>query len=157
VPERPREWIAFILALCTLGVLVPLIVLKETQTSPRLVISEATATVATTAVATRGNVGTAETPTVEGGTTALPGAKAGARLVLAASRGESRIVVRVGSAHGSVVFEGTLAKGETRTFTEPVLWASFSAAENIDAHVNGQPLGLPSGVVSIVITPQGLG
>jgi hypothetical protein len=156
VPDRPREWIAFVLALCTLGVLVPLIVLKETQTSSRPA-SNATATVATTAVATRGSTGRAKTPTVEGRTTPLPGAQAGAHLVLTASRGDSRVVVRLGSAHGSVLFEGTLAKGETRTFTEPVLWASFTASENIDVHLNGQPLGLPSGTVSIVITPQGFG
>ena len=148
VPDRLREWIAFLFAVCALGVLVPLIVLRETQTTVRLVHSEATTTVATT---------TGSTGPLESGTTALPGARVGAHLVLTASRGDSRIVVRLQSAHGSVLFAGTLVKGEARTFIAPVLWARFTTAENIDANVNGQPLDLPSGAVSIVITPQGSG
>ena len=152
VPDRPREWVAFALALCALGALVPLMVLRVTQSPVQLVHSEATAPLTTTAGATKGSTGPGES-----GTTSLPGAPARAHLVLTASRGDSRIVVRSASARGSVLFEGTLAKGETRTFTEPAIWASFTATENIVAHVNGQLLSLPSGDVSIVITPQGLG
>ena len=153
MPDRWREWIAFVLAVCALGVLVPLIVLRETQTSARPVHRND----GHGRRRLRSRQGGAREAPAESGTTSIAGVPTGARLVLTASRGDSRIVVRVRSARGSVLFAGPLAKGETRTFTEPVLWASFTAAENIDAHVNGQPLDLPSGAVSIVITPQGLG
>lgn len=157
----------FVLALCALGVLVALIALKETNTSVPLVHAEGTAAVITAKfTTTASSAPTTQAPatqpvdtgtTVEGATTSPSGAPAGAELVLTASRGDTWIAVRSGSAHGKLLFQGTLSKGSTQTFTGPVLWARFGNATNVDARLNGQSLSLPSGTVSIVITPQGLG
>jgi Domain of unknown function (DUF4115) len=155
VPETRGEWIVFGLALCGLGVIVALIVLKETHTAVPLVHSEGRSAGITAGFATTAN--TTTTATGDTGTTAPSGAPAGARLVLTASRGDTWIAVRSGSARGPVVFQGTLAKGSSKTFIDPTIWVRFGAASNVDALLNGKPLGLPVGTVSIVITPHGLG
>jgi Domain of unknown function (DUF4115) len=150
VPERRGEWIVFVLALCALGVIVALIVLKETHTAVPFVHAEDSSAVTTRGFATTAN--TITTP--RGESRAKPSS---AQLVLTASRGDSWIAVRAGSAHGTVLFQGTLSEGHARTFIDPVLWVRFGDASNVDARLNGQPLSLPAGTVSIVITPQGLG
>jgi hypothetical protein len=149
VPERRGEWIVFVLALCALGVIVALIVLKETHTAVPLVHAEGSS-----AVITRGFATTANTIATPSESRAKPSS---AQLVLTASRGDSWIAVHAESAHGPVLFQGTLSKGHARTFIDPVFWVRFGNASNVDARLNGQPLSLPAGTVSIVITPQGLG
>lgn len=140
----------FVLALCALGVIVALIVLKETHTAVPLVHAGDSS-----AVITRGFATTANTIATPSESRAKP--SSAAQLVLTASRGDSWIAVRAGSAHGPVLFQGTLSKGHARTFIDPVFWVRFGDASNVDARLNGQPLSLPAGTVSIVITPQGLG
>ncbi len=158
----------FFLGLCALGVIVALIALRATQASVPLVHAGRTATVITTRAAKTASsprttqaptthptyTGTAETGTVESATTSAP---TSVELVLTASRGDTWIAVRSRSAHGKALFQGTLAKGRTRTFNDHVLWVRFGAAANVDARLNGHPLSLPSGTLSVMITPRGLG
>lgn len=105
----------FVLGLFALGVIVALIVLRETHTAVPLVQAEGKS--APIAAGFAATATAAMTPNVE--SQAEPSS---ARLVLTASRGDFWIAVRMGSAQGPVPFQGTLAKGHAKTFIPSVLW-----------------------------------
>jgi len=78
-------------------------------------------------------------------------------LQLTATRGDSWLEVRSGSATGRVLFAQTLPSGETQTFRGSRFWVRFGAASNIDARLGGKTLRLPVGTYSTVVTRAGLG
>lgn len=65
--------------------------------------------------------------------------------------------VRRDTASGDVLFEGTLASGDSRSFSGAKFAVRFGAAANVRAHLNGKSLPLPSGTYSTTITSAGLG
>ena len=67
------------------------------------------------------------------------------------------VSVQRSSSSGTVLYEGTLAAGESKTFTGTVFWVRFGAASNVSATLDGQPLTLPGGTYSAPITSAGLG
>jgi hypothetical protein len=154
VPETRGEWILLVLGLCAVGAIGTLIGLRVWDTSVPRSHAVPTPPLTTTRAAAKQQ---AAPTTAEAGTTLPPPAAARVELLLTASRGDSWLLVRAGSAKGGVVFQGTLAKGRTLTFSRKALWVRFGAAANLDAQLNGRPLQLPNGTVSVVITPHGLG
>ena len=80
-----------------------------------------------------------------------------ARLGVTASRGDSWLVVRSGSANGPVVFEGVLKQGRFFDVARPRLWIRVGAASNLDLRVNGaRPVSDLFGTVDAVVGPAGL-
>ncbi len=78
-----------------------------------------------------------------------------ARLVLTAVRGRCWLMVRVGSAGGPLVFEATVAQGQTVRFTAGALWIRAGAPWNLSATLNGRPLQLPATIGNVIVTPHG--
>ena len=83
-----------------------------------------------------------------------------AHLVLRA-RGPCWLNVRVGSATGAVLYEGTLGSGAalryTLASTRPRIWVRMGAPWNLQVAVNGKPAGpLPTGPGNIIVTRRGL-
>ena len=79
-----------------------------------------------------------------------------ARIVVAAARGDSWLVVRAGSSHGRILFAGVLSEGRTVRFRSAKLWVRLGAATNLDLSVNGSRLdtGL-YGTLDALVTPSG--
>ncbi|HEY2326856.1 MAG TPA: helix-turn-helix domain-containing protein [Gaiellaceae bacterium] len=60
-------------------------------------------------------------------------------LVVRATRGRCWLIVRAGgTAGGTVLFEGTLGPGETKTFAEQDLWLRFGAPASVDVTRGGK-------------------
>jgi hypothetical protein len=74
-----------------------------------------------------------------------------------AARDDTWLSIRRDSSTGDVLFEGTLAKGDTRTFTAKQFSVRFGAAANVAATLNGKALPLPGGTYSATIDRRGLG
>jgi len=55
------------------------------------------------------------------------------------------IEIRAGSADGVVLYSGILPQGNAKGFRSTRVWASFRAASNLAARLNGNPLQLPPG------------
>lgn len=55
-----------------------------------------------------------------------------------------------------MLFSGTLTQGTTRVFRGERLWVRFGGASNLDARLNGRPLGLRFGTYDTLVTPKGL-
>jgi hypothetical protein len=66
-------------------------------------------------------------------------------LVFTAARGDTWIEIRARSSTGKVIYTGTMSQGTSKDFTARTLWASFGAASNLDATINGKALQLPGG------------
>jgi hypothetical protein len=62
-----------------------------------------------------------------------------AHVVISATRGDSWIEARSGSANASVLYSGVLRQGETTRVSRPVVWLRLAAAANVDVLVNGHP------------------
>jgi cytoskeletal protein RodZ len=72
------------------------------------------------------------------------------------ARSDTWVSVRKTSRTGPVLFEGTMASGDTRSFTGASLSVRFGAAANVEATLNGRPLALPGGTYSVQIGRSGL-
>jgi cytoskeleton protein RodZ len=88
-------------------------------------------------------------------TRAVNAAPTKARLVLTAARGRCWLMVRRGSATGPLVYESTVAQGQTVRFTAGTLWIRVGAPWNLDATLAGKPLQLPSAIGNLIVTPTG--
>jgi cytoskeletal protein RodZ len=81
------------------------------------------------------------------------------KAVVVASRGDSWLWVRSGSASGPTVYEGTLLQGKTLPIqlrNGPV-WIRMGDAPNLDLRLGGKLVrGLPSQVGNVVLTRRGL-
>jgi cytoskeletal protein RodZ len=73
------------------------------------------------------------------------------------ARSDTWVSVRKTSRTGPVLFEGTMASGDSRSFTGASLSVRFGAAANVEATLNGRPLALPGGTYSVQIGRSGLG
>ena len=63
-----------------------------------------------------------------------------ANLVVRALRGSSLLEVRLSSATGRSVYQGTLGKGQAESFTAKRLWLSIGTPENVSLRLDGRPL-----------------
>jgi hypothetical protein len=169
MPETRVERIIFGIGALAIAALVALIVLQttdrfETRDGP------AAARPVTTAAATTGAASQAPPPatttqetttapqTTTGETTAPPEPPriaSGVRLTLSATV-DTWVEIRSGSADGDVLYSGILPQGSAKRFRSTRLWASFGAASNLTARLNGKPLHLPPGTYSALVGARGL-
>jgi cytoskeleton protein RodZ len=63
-----------------------------------------------------------------------------AHLVVRAARGSSLLQVRLSSATGRPVYQGTLDKGQSQSFTAKRLWLSIGTPENVSLLLDNRPL-----------------
>ncbi|MBV8080389.1 MAG: helix-turn-helix domain-containing protein [Actinobacteria bacterium] len=63
-------------------------------------------------------------------------------LSVAAVRGSSFLAVHRGSASGPVLFEGTVARGQTEPFAGTHFWVNVSSPENLVIRVRGKKISL---------------
>jgi len=77
-------------------------------------------------------------------------------LALSAVRGATHVTVRQGSAHGRVLWSGTLTRGETQTFTESRLWIDVNRSQAVRIRVAGKTLREHRGRLVGVVTRSGL-
>lgn len=169
MPDTRVERIIFGIGALAIAALVALIVLQTTdlfETRDR----PAAARPVTTAAATTGAASQAPPPatttpetttapqTTTGETTAPPEpprTASGVRLRLSATV-DTWVEIRSGSADGDVLYSGILPQGSAKRFRSTRLWASFGAASNLTARLNGKPLHLPPGTYSALVGARGL-
>lgn len=169
MPDTRVERIIFGIGALAIAALVALIVLQTTdlfETRDR----PAAARPVTTAAATTGAASQAPPPatttpetttapqTTTGETTAPPEPPriaSGVRLRLSATV-DTWVEIRSGSADGDVLYSGILPQGSAKRFRSTRLWASFGAASNLTARLNGKPLHLPPGTYSALVGARGL-
>jgi cytoskeleton protein RodZ len=82
--------------------------------------------------------------------------RAGAPLVLRATRGPCWLSVRRRSEKGHLLFESTLQPGESHRFRERQLWIRIGAPWNLAASRGGRPFSLPHAVATVLVTGDGI-
>jgi cytoskeleton protein RodZ len=82
--------------------------------------------------------------------------QAGAAFVLRATRGPCWVSVRQRSEQGSLLFEGTLERGESRAFVDQQLWIRIGAPWNLVASRAGRRLSLPPALANVLVTANGI-
>ena len=76
-------------------------------------------------------------------------------LVVTAESGPSVAEIRRGSARGKLLYEGTLAQGQTQTFTAKKLWLRLEQPQNVVLAINGtRQEDLAAGGPSIVLVTK---
>jgi cytoskeleton protein RodZ len=83
-----------------------------------------------------------------------PPAPARVNAVLSASRGDSWVEARRGSAEGASLYEGLLRLGDSARLSAPRIWLRLGAASNIDIRVNGKPAPKLVGTVEVLLVPR---
>lgn len=79
------------------------------------------------------------------------------QLLLSATRGDTWLSVRLGSATGPVLYEGLLTAGKTLRFHRQGLWIRIGAPWNLDVSVNGRKLrGLPPDTGNVLVAGSAL-
>lgn len=168
MPETRGERIIFGIGALAIAALVALIVLQTTDLFETRHTPAATGPV-TTAAATMGAAAqappqattaleTTAAPETTGEPRAVPEPAriaSGVRLTLRAIA-DTWVEVRSGSADGDVLYSGILPQGSAKRFRSTQLWASFGAASNLTARLNGKALHLPPGTYSALVGARGL-
>lgn len=101
----------------------------------------------------------ATTPAAPTTTKSEPAAQpAKARLVLTAARGDCWLQVKVRSATGELLYEGTLQQGQSQRFVKwKRLWVQVGAPVNLNVKLNGRRVtDFPRGPAIVVVTPGGV-
>jgi Domain of unknown function (DUF4115) len=153
VPEERWEWVAFFLGIAVTVALLALIVFDHRSTTHDTRPAAATLPRTTTSAPPTTTTRTAPTTTA---TTTPPQQQPPVRLRLTA-RADTWLSVRRTSGTGGLLYQGTLAKGATRTFSGSSFEVRFGAAANVAATLNGRPLSLPGGTYSVTVGKSGLG
>ena len=78
---------------------------------------------------------------------AAPDAARSVRLELRATRGDSYLIVRSGGATGSVLYQGTLERGQRQRFDGKVLWVRLESPANVLVKRNGNRVKLAPAAV----------
>jgi hypothetical protein len=163
MPETGAERVLFGLGIAIIGVLLAVIVVGR---KPSGNASPATPTTAPTTLhltSTSRQHEAPQTTTVSAPTTTvletttIAGRRPAALTLHVAARDDTWLSIRRDSTTGDVLFEGTLTKGDSRTFTAKQFSVRFGAAANVAATLNGKALPLPGGTYSATIDGRGLG
>jgi hypothetical protein len=162
MPETRAEWIFFVIGAFAIAALVALIALEKTD---RFGTRHMTAAATTEAIAPE-QAATTTTPetttapdTARGETTAAPEpgrVTAGGVSLRLTATADTWFEIRSGSADGDVLYSGILSQGSTKRFRSTQLWASFGAASNLTARLNGKPLRLLPGTYIALVGAGGL-
>lgn len=169
MPETRVERIIFGIGALAIAALVAWIVIQTTDrfetrdtsaAAPPMTTAATTMEAAAPATppATTAPKTTTAPETTTGETTAAPEpprSASGVRLTLSATV-DSWVEIRSGSAGGDVLYSGILTQGSAKRFRSTRLWASFGAASNLTARLNGKPLHLPPGTYSALVGARGL-
>jgi uncharacterized protein DUF4115 len=142
MPETRGERIIFGIGALAIAALVALIVLEKTTDRFETRHTSAATEPVTTAAATKEAAAPARIAS-------------GVRLTLSATA-DTWVEIRSGSADGDVLYSGLLPQGSAKRFRSTQLWASFGAASNLTARLNGKPLHLPPGTYSALVGARGL-
>ena len=76
----------------------------------------------------------------------VPQAAGTARVELRATRGDSYLLVKQGSALGEILYQGTLERGQKQRFDGQVLWIRLESPQNVLVRRNGNRVRLPGAV-----------
>ena len=80
----------------------------------------------------------------------------GAYLTIKGVRGSSYVAIHKGGPGGPVVFQGTIAKGETEPFKGKRYWLNVSAPENLVITVGGERVQIAGQRPRVLtVTPAG--
>jgi cytoskeletal protein RodZ len=167
MPETRVERLLFLLGLGVTGVLVAVVILgrhPSERASPATPTTTPPTTVSVTSTSFSTPTTTARTPTTAPTTTSqtttpavtTTGTASQTRLAVTA-RADTWVSIRRDTPTGAVLFEGTLAAGDSRSFSGAKFAVRFGAAANVQAKLDGRPLSLPGGTYSTTITRAGLG
>jgi hypothetical protein len=154
MPDTRVERIIFGIGALVIVALVALIVLQTTdrfETRDTRAAARPVTTAAATAPETAPETTTGETTAAP----EPPRSASGVRLTLSATV-DTWVEIRSGSADGDVLYSGILPQGSAKRFRSTRLWASFGAASNLTARLNGTPLHLPPGTYSALVGARGL-
>jgi hypothetical protein len=165
MPETRGERIMFAIGALAIAALAALIVLQTAtdRFDPRETSGDAAAVTRGTTAEATASTQPAESAAPQ--TTAAPDATTGETGAEAASRtarleltaiADTWVEVRSESAHGEVLYSGVLPQGAEERFRRAHLWASFGAAANLTARLNGRPLKLPAGTYTALVGARGL-
>jgi hypothetical protein len=166
MPETRVERIIFGVGALAIAALVALIVLEKTDrfathqthaATPLATTSVETATAeTTTASETAAEPTTASETMAESTTAPEPRSSATGITLRLRAIADTWVEIRAGSADGDVLFSGILAQGNAKRFRGKQVWASFGAASNLTARLNGDPMQLPPGTYGALISTSGL-
>jgi hypothetical protein len=156
MPETRIERFIFGVGALAITALVALIVLEMTDRFGTHQTHAATRR-ATTPAATNTAENTTASETIVETTTAPepPPSLTGITLRLKANV-DTWVEIRAGSADADVLYSGILPQGNAKRFRTTKVWASFGAASNLTARLNGNPLQLPPGTYTALISTSGL-
>jgi hypothetical protein len=161
MPETRGERIIFGIGALAIAALIALIVLQTTdlfETRQTPAARPVTTAEATTEAAAQAPPAPTAPDAATGEPTAAPEPTriaSGVRLTLRAIA-DTWVEVRSGSAGGDVLYSGILPQGSSKRFRSTQLWASFGAASNLTARLNGKSLHLPPGTYSALVRARGL-
>jgi hypothetical protein len=156
MPETRVERIIFGLGALAIAALVALIVLEKTNRFATRETQAATRPATTPAATTTGESTTASETMAETTATSKPPRTASGVMLKLNAIADTWVEIRADSVDGDVLFSGILRQGITKRFRSTRVWASFGAASNLSARLNGNPLQLPPGTYSAVVTARGL-
>ena len=88
--------------------------------------------------------GLSETPAAT--TVQAPKPEGAARVELRATTGDSYLIVRSRSVIGTVLYQGTLERGQKQRFDGRVLWVRLESPQNVVVRVNGNRVRVPAAV-----------
>jgi Domain of unknown function (DUF4115) len=156
MPETRIERFIFGVGALAIAALVALIVLEMTDRFGTHQTHAATRRAATPAATTTAENTTASETRAETTVAAeSPRPPSGITLRLRA-KADTWVEIRAGSANGDVLYSGILPQGNAKRFEGMKVWASFGAASNLTARLNGKPLPLPPGTYAALVTTRGL-
>jgi Domain of unknown function (DUF4115) len=167
VPETRGERIIFAIGALAIATLLALIVLETATDRFKTRDTAAVAGQMTVAATTEAAASPSPAMSTAPETTTAPAATTGesatapgriatdVRLTLSAIT-DTWVEIRSGSAGGDVLYSGILSQGTAKHFRSAHLWASFGAAANLTARLNGNPLHLPPGTYRALVTTSGL-
>jgi hypothetical protein len=79
-------------------------------------------------------------------TAAAPDAAGSVRLELRATRGDSYLILKSGGAGGTLLYQGTLERGQRKFFDGKVLWMRLETPANVLVRLNGNRVRLAPAV-----------
>ena len=89
--------------------------------------------------------------------TAKPAVAKAVRLRVTATRGDCWLQVHRGSATGTILYQGTLERGQHQVFAGKRLWITLDRPENLTMLLNGHVRSLPvGGPKTLIVTPRGI-
>jgi len=156
MPETRIERFIFGVGVLAVAALVVLIVVQTTDSFATHQTQAATPQATTPASTTTAETTTASETTAETTATPEPPSTTSDITLRLRANADTWVEIRAGSAAGNVLYSGILAEGNTKRFRSAKVWASFGAASNLTAHLNGNPLHLPPGTYSALISTSGL-